>query len=75
VNGPTPSLVWRFYSFLAYRHGFLQLSLVAAALVGAYRVLTHQPLFGGLFDFVLGLAAGALILTLLVALASRSKAP
>jgi hypothetical protein len=67
--------VWRFYFFLAYRHGFLQLALVAAALVGAYRVLTHQPLFGGLFDFVLGLAAGALILTLLVALASRSKAP
>lgn len=64
---------WRLYVFLGYRHGFLQLSLAAAALVGAYRVLTHQPLFGGLFNFLCGLAVGALLLTLFVALAGKSK--
>lgn len=78
------SFLWRFYFsfighcqdvFLGHRKGFLELSLLAAAPVGAYRLLTRQPLFGGLFDLLLRLATCALLVRLWVTLTGKGKAP
>src|SRR6266566_399624 len=49
---------WRLFTFLGQQRGLLYGSLAVVVLVAAYRLMTQRPLFGGLFEFALGLPAG-----------------
>ena len=57
---------WRLFTFLGQQRGLLYGSLAVVVLVAAYRLMTQRPVFGGLFDFALGLAVGVGLVTLLI---------
>ena len=62
---------WRLFNFLGHQRGLLYGSLAVVVLVAAYRLMTHRPLFGGLFEFALGLAVGVGLLTIVASIRSR----
>jgi len=62
---------WRLFTFLGQQRGLLYGSLAVVVLVAAYRLMTQRSLFGGLFDFALGLAVGVGLVTLLASVRPR----
>src|SRR2546427_8173565 len=46
---------WRLFNLLGHQRGLLYGSVALVVLVAAYRVMTHRPLVGGVFEFALGL--------------------
>ncbi len=62
---------WRLFNFLGHQRGLLYGSLALVVLVAAYRVMTHRPVVGGLFEFALGLAVGVGLLTIVASIRSR----
>jgi len=62
---------WRLFNLLGQQRGLLYGSLVLVVLVAAYRGMTQRPLVGGLFDFAVGLAVGAGLVTILASIRPR----
>ena len=62
---------WGLFNFLGHQRGLLYGSLALVVLVAAYRVMTHRPVVGGLFEFALGLAVGVGLLTIVASIRSR----
>ncbi|OLC08241.1 MAG: hypothetical protein AUH41_08750 [Gemmatimonadetes bacterium 13_1_40CM_66_11] len=64
---------WRLFNLLGHQRGLLYGSVALVVLVAAYRVMTHRPLVGGVFEFALGLAVGVGLLTMVASIRPRDK--